>query len=145
MKILFVDAGNYCRSPAAEVVARATAASRGARGWTFASAGLKDKHVGGPADPRSVAACAARGYDLRAFLCRQITAEDYGNHDLILAMDRANLAELEARRPRDNRTSIQLFLGDQEVLDPYYGDADGFAVMLDQIEAGVARLLARLP
>jgi protein-tyrosine phosphatase len=143
MKILFVDAGNYCRSPAAEVVARTLAARRGARAWTFASAGLKDKHAGGPADPRSVEVCAARGYDLSAFRCRQITAADYVAHDLILAMDRTNLAGLEASRPAGNRTPIELFLGDQEVLDPYYGEADGFSVMMDQIEAGVVRLLAR--
>lgn len=143
MKVLFVDAGNYCRSPAAEVVARQIAARAGKTGWTFASAGLKDKHAGGPADPRSVEACAARGYDLAEFRCREITAAEYAGSDLILAMDRDNLAQLEARRPPGNPTRIELFLGDADVPDPYYGGTDGFQSMMDQIEAGVRRLLAR--
>jgi protein-tyrosine-phosphatase len=39
---------------------------------------------------------------------------------------------------------MELFLGDREVPDPYFGEADGFAVMMDQIEAGARRLLATL-
>ena len=67
----------------------------GAADWQFSSAGLKDKHVGDTADPRSIEACAQRGYDLSAFRCREISAADFARHDLILAMDRDNLAQLE--------------------------------------------------
>jgi len=145
MRILFVDAGNYCRSPVAEAVARALAdrAGLGAR-LSFGSAGLKDKHAGDTADPRSIEACAARGYDLGAFRCREITAQDYAASDLILAMDRDNLAALEARRPAGDATPIRLFLGDTEVPDPYYGEADGFGAMMDQIEQGATRLLGEV-
>jgi protein-tyrosine phosphatase len=143
MKVLFVDAGNYCRSPVAEIVARALAARTGLVDWSFASAGLKDKHVGDTADPRSVDICASRGYDLSAFRCREITAADFARNDLILAMDRDNLAQLEARRPGANATAIRLFLGDSEVPDPYYGGDDGFGAMLELVELGVRDLLAR--
>lgn len=145
MKVLFVDAGNYCRSPVAEIVARTLAARAGAAGWTFSSAGLKDKHAGDSADPRSIEACAARGYDLTAFRCREITAEDFAGHDLILAMDRDNAAQLEARRPVGAAVAVRLFLGDREVPDPYYGEADGFETMMSQIEEGVRGLLASAP
>ena len=145
MKILFVDAGNYCRSPAAEAVCRALAAQSGSgTRVAFSSAGLKDKHVGDTADPRTIEACAARGYDLGAFRCREISAADFAASDLILAMDRDNLRQLEERRPAGNTVRIELFLGDREVPDPYYGEADGFAVMMDQIEAGARRLLTTL-
>jgi len=145
MRILFVDAGNYCRSPAAEAVARSHAARAGlSNQMAFASAGLKDKHAGDTADPRTIQACSARGYDLAGFRCREITAQDFAESDLVLAMDRENLAALEARRPAGNRTPIRLFLGEREVPDPYFGDADGFGSMMDQIEAGAAALLARL-
>ena len=145
MKVLFVDAGNYCRSPVAEIVARTLAARAGAAGWTFSSAGLKDKHAGDSADPRSIEACAARGYDLTAFRCREITAEDFAGHDLILAMDRDNAAQLEVRRPVGAAVAVRLFLGDREVPDPYYGEADGFETMMSQIEEGVRGLLASAP
>ena len=145
MKILFVDAGNYCRSPAAEAVCRKLARDATLEGRvSFASAGLKDTHVGDTADPRTIAACAARGYDLGAFRCREIGAEDFAATDLILAMDRVNLRDLEARRPEGSSARIELFLGDREVPDPYFGEADGFAVMMDQIEAGARRLLTTL-
>ncbi len=110
----------------------------------FSSAGLKDKHVGDTADPRTIAACAARGYDLGDFRCREISPAEFDGSDLILGMDRDNLAVLEARRPPGNATRIELFLGDREVPDPYFGADDGFDVMMDQIEAGARRLLATL-
>jgi protein-tyrosine phosphatase len=145
MKILFVDAGNYCRSPAAEAVCSTIAARTGLGGRVrFGSAGLKDKHVGDTADPRTIAACEARGYDLGAFRCREIGAADFATTDLILAMDRDNLRQLEERRPAGNAVRIELFLGDREVPDPYFGEADGFALMMDQIEAGARRLLTTL-
>jgi protein-tyrosine phosphatase len=139
--VLFVDAGNYCRSPVAEIVARALATRVGATGWTFSSAGLKDKHAGDSADPRSIAACAARGYDLTAFRCREITAADFAANDLVLAMDRDNAAQLEARRPPGSAVPIRLFLDDREVPDPYYGGDDGFEAMMAQVEEGVRVLL----
>jgi protein-tyrosine phosphatase len=145
MHILFVDAGNYCRSPAAEAVARALAERAGlGADLRFGSAGLKDKHAGDTADPRTIDACSARGYDLGDFRCREITPADYAASALILAMDRENLAALEARRPAGNTTPIRLFLGEDEVPDPYFGEADGFALMMDQIEAGARALLDTL-
>jgi protein-tyrosine phosphatase len=143
MKIVFVDAGNYCRSPVAEIVARSIAASAGRSGWSFSSAGLKDKHVGDTADPRSIAICARHGYDLGAFRCRQIGAADFASADVVLAMDRDNLEQLEKLRPAGSTVPIRLFLGEREVPDPYYGGDDGFEVMMGMIEAGVRELLRR--
>ena len=145
MNILIVDAGNYCRSPAAECVLRQIhRASAAGQALNFGSAGLKDKHAGDGADPRSIAACAARGYDLTAHRCREITAQDFRDCALILAMDRDNLAQLQQRRPAGSAARLELFLGDAEVPDPYYGGDDGFALMMDQIEAGARTLLASL-
>jgi protein-tyrosine phosphatase len=145
MRILFVDAGNYCRSPAAEAVCRKLAAQATLDDRvSFSSAGLKDKHVGDTADPRTIAACSARGYDLGSFRCREIGAQDFAASDLILAMDHDNVAQLERRRPPGNATRIELFLGDREVPDPYFGAENGFGVMMDQIEEGARRLLTTL-
>jgi protein-tyrosine phosphatase len=143
MKILLVDAGNYCRSPAAQAVCTKLARAASVQ-VAFSSAGLKDKHVGDTADPRTIAACAERGYSLDGFRCREISPADFGASDLILAMDRDNLSQLEQRRPPGNRVRIELFLGDREVPDPYYGETDGFAQMMDRIEGGARRLLATL-
>jgi protein-tyrosine phosphatase len=144
VKVLFVDAGNYCRSPVAEVVARALAArGQGGAPWEFSSAGLKDKHVGDPADPRSIEVCHQHGYDLTAFRCRQIGPDDFLRHDVILAMDRDNVAQLETLRPAGSTAPIRLFLGTDEVPDPYYGGVDGFVTMMQLIEAGARSLLTQ--
>ncbi len=145
MKILIVDAGNYCRSPVAEcVLQQLQQVSHSQQALSFGSAGLKDKHAGDSADPRSIAACATRAYDLTAHRCREITAQDFRECALILAMDRDNLVQLQQRKPADSAARLELFLGDAEVPDPYYGGDDGFASMMDQIEAGAGKLLARL-
>ncbi len=142
MRILFVDAGNYSRSPAAEVIAKTHSAKNpGAVAAEFSSAGLKDKHVGGPADPRTVEECARRGYDLSAFRCRQIQPSDFLESDRIYAMDRSNLDALLAMKPDGSRARIDLLLGDAEVPDPYFGGADGFVVAIDLIESRVLAIL----
>ena len=145
MRILFVDAGNYSRSPAAEVIAKTHSGKNPqAAGLEISSAGLKDKHVGGPADPRTVEECARRGYDLAAFRCRQITAADFLNSARIYAMDRSNLDALIAMKPEASKARIELLLGDAEVPDPYFGGADGFVVAIDLIEARVEALLGEI-
>jgi protein-tyrosine phosphatase len=145
MRILFVDAGNYSRSPAAEVIAKTQSAKNPAAArLQFSSAGLKDKHVGAPADPRTVEECDRRGYDLAAFRCRQITPSDFLESDRIYAMDRSNLDALIAMKPPASGARIELLLGDAEVPDPYFGGADGFVVAIDLIEARVRTLIADL-
>ncbi len=144
MKILFVDAGNYSRSPAAEVIAKTHFAKNRSAGVEFSSAGLKDKHVGGGADPRTIEECARRGYDLSAFICRQIATRDFAEFDLILAMDRSNFEALQAMRPAGAGASIDLFVPGGEVPDPYFGGPDGFVVAIDIIEKRCASLLAEI-
>jgi protein-tyrosine phosphatase len=143
-KILFVDAGNYSRSPAAEVIAKTQFAKKLRTGVGVSSAGLKDKHVGGGADPRTIEECARRGYDLSDFRCRQIGPADFATFDLILAMDRSNLEGLEVIRPAGSHAKLSLFIPDGEVPDPYFGGADGFATVIDLIEKRIGELIAEL-
>jgi protein-tyrosine phosphatase len=143
-KILFVDAGNYSRSPAAEVIAKTQFEKKLQTHAAFSSAGLKDKHVGGGADPRTIEECAKRGYDLSAFRCRQIGPADFAEFDLILAMDRSNLEGLEQIRPAGAKARLALFIPGGEVPDPYFGGADGFVVAIDLIEKRVIDLAAEL-
>lgn len=143
--ILFVDAGNYSRSPAAEIIARAVFASRPALASVrVGSAGLKDKHVGGGADPRTIAVCAPRGHDLESFRCRQIGPADFDAFDLILAMDRSNLAALLAMKPIGTAANIDLLIPNAEVPDPYFGGEDGFVAAVDAMEARIHQLADEL-
>ena len=58
------------------------------------SAGTGGWHVGAPADERMRGAASGRGYRLTS-RARQITERDLHEFDLVVAMDRENLAHLE--------------------------------------------------
>jgi protein-tyrosine phosphatase len=151
MRILFVCLGNICRSPTAEGVLRAVAAREFPElAIDIDSAGTANYHVGEPPDRRAVAAARRRGYDLAGLRARQVQPEDFLSFDLVLAMDRANLSELRARRMEDATAQLGLFMsfapgsGYDEVPDPYYGGVEEFERVLDLCEAASRGLLATL-
>jgi len=116
----------------------------------FDSAGTANYHVGEPPDRRTVAAARRRGYDLSGLRARQVQPADFDRFDFVLAMDRANLAELDDRRPRSGTATVGLFLeyapetGVAEVPDPYYGGVEEFERVLDLCEAASRGMLASL-
>ena len=133
LRVLFVCLGNICRSPMAEAATRAALIDAGLDDRVEVdSAGIGDWHVGNPPDRRMAAAALDSGIDL-AGAARQVLADELRRWDLILAMDRSNHARLLAMAHDDDvRRRIRMFRdfdpadGD-EVPDPYYGDAAGFA------------------
>jgi len=143
MKVLFVCTGNICRSPTAEGVMRKMIAGEGLE-VQVESAGTHDYHVGEAPDERSQRHAERRGYDLRAQRARQVSPEDFVRFDLILAMDRGHLRQLERLRPAGHRAKLRLLLGDRDVPDPYYGGAEGFEEVLDLVEDACRDLIAEL-
>lgn len=125
MRILFVCLGNICRSPAAEGIMRALAPdlhldSAGTGGW----------HVGDPPYPAMQAAAAARGLDISMSRARQFSVADFDAFDLIVAMDRQNLADIEKLRPKGHPVPVRSMAA-KDVPDPYYTrDFDGCLDML---------------
>ena len=150
-RVLMVCLGNICRSPTAEGVLR-TLAAREFAGLDLEvdSAGTANYHVGEPPDRRTVAAARRRGYEIASLRARQVRHGDLQDFDYVLAMDRANLAELRALAPQTPRAQLALFLdfapecGADEVPDPYYGGQEGFERVLDLCEAGARGLLRSL-
>jgi protein-tyrosine phosphatase len=140
-RFLFVCMGNICRSPTVEAVARVEFAKAGLA-VEVDSAGTEDYHVGEPPDPRSIRVGAAHGYDLGALRARQVQPEDFERFDLVLAMDRANLRAL--KRFRLAGVEPALFLGDEELPDPYYGNAADFERVIELARAGTDAWIKRL-
>ena len=137
MKILFVCLGNICRSPTAEGVLRHLGSLE------VDSAGTVGYHIGAAPDPRSRRIALARGIDLSGLRARQVGGRDFDRFDLILAMDRNNLADLKKIRPTESKAELRLFLefaphlNLRDVPDPYHGQDRDFERVLDLcFEAG---------
>lgn len=83
---------------------------------------------------------------------RQVTVEDLLSHDLILAMDQENQADLEYLAERAGiEADIRLMRaydaqngGDLDVPDPYYGAHTGFELTYAIVSRAVDGLLASL-
>jgi protein-tyrosine phosphatase len=149
--ILFVCTGNICRSPTVENVFRALLEREKLDDRILVdSAATHDYQEGQPPDPRAIFAARRRGYELAPRRARLVSVVDFARFDWILAMDRRNLAALEAVRPSHFEGYLGLFLDlaptidVREVPDPYYGGVQGFERVLDLAEQASAALLAAI-
>jgi protein-tyrosine phosphatase len=150
MRVLFICAGNICRSPTAEGVMRGLVAEAERHDEIeVESAGIGNWHAGDPPDPRSVAAAAERGVEL-AGAARQVDEADFEGFDLLVAMDRSNRDALLRLAPDEEargRVKLLREYGDREehdVPDPYYGGAEGFAEVVEIVERNCRALLDEL-
>jgi protein-tyrosine phosphatase len=150
--VLTVCLGNICRSPTAAACIREAAQAAGLD-VSVRSAGTGDWHVGEPPDPRMCSAAAAVGLELEG-TARQLRVEDLAQADLVLAMDRDNLAAVERlARTAGLDVAVRLFRsfdersvqsGLLEVPDPYYGGPRGFTEVVDLCRAAAAGVVAHL-
>lgn len=147
-RILVVCMGNICRSPTGEAVLRAKAEELGVD-VDIDSAGTIGYHTGNTSDSRAMAAGKQRGYSFKGMRARQVSVQDFEDFDLVLAADKANLADLLDICPAEHRHKVSLFLSHSnssydEIPDPYYGGDDGFEFVLDLIEEASVAVLQKL-
>jgi low molecular weight protein-tyrosine phosphatase len=131
-RVLFVCSGNICRSPLAAAVFSHLAKAQGLEhSFQVDSAGTHGWHEGEPADPRARRVAGKHGIPMES-MARPVKTADFENFDLILAMDRGHLRELQSRCPAAHRDKIRLMRhfdtskGGLDVPDPYYDDMEAF-------------------
>lgn len=147
VSVLFVCLGNICRSPLAEGVFRALVRERGLdERFRVDSAGTGAWHVGEPPDGRSIEVARRNGVSLDGQRARRVEPADFEAFDLIVAMDRSNLRNLETMT--DGSGARLLLLrdhdpdpGDGEVPDPYYGGPGGFDAVYEMVRRSAEALL----
>ena len=148
-RVCFVCLGNIVRSPLAENLFLHQAGQAGITDqFEVDSAGTGAWHVGEPPDPRMRRVAASHGlkYTGRA---RQIQPQDLEQFDLIIAMDRENLTDLQRlARSAEATRKIRLLrefdpFGSPQagVPDPYYGGIDGFEEVYQIVERSTKKLL----
>lgn len=147
--LCFVCLGNICRSPTAAGLMRHLV--REARLETqieVDSAGIGGWHAGEPPDARAQSVARRRGVVLDD-VARQFEPDDFDRFDLVLAMDRENMADLRrlrgGRRRRAELRLLREFHPDDPdgiIPDPYYDDR--FDEVFDLVEASCRGLLTHL-
>ena len=152
LRVLFVCMGNICRSPMAEAVMRDLVRDAGlAASIEVDSAGTSGWHIGDSPDTRALDAAVKRGVHM-SHRGRQFTRADFGVFDVVLVMDLENRTELLRLAPNgDEAAKVRLLRGFDpdaqsaiEIADPYYGAAQDFDRVLDEIFSSCRGLLDHL-
>ena len=125
MKVLNVCLGNICRSPMAEGIL-AHLASENGLDWQVDSAGTSSWHIGELPDRRAINTCRDKGIDITYQRARQLSASDFDEYDLILAMDQSNLTDIKDLLSKSNASPETGLITDlagvsfHGIPDPYY-------------------------
>ncbi len=147
MNILFVCAGNTCRSPmAAGLCRKALAARLGCAvrdlerlGYHVNSAGLSALGGGAAAD-EAVNVMRDRGVDISGHVTQPMTAELARQADAIFAMTRAQVDWIADLAP-EAAERVQLLAGDADIDDPVGSGPEVYAACAERIEQSLAQRL----
>jgi protein-tyrosine phosphatase len=146
VRVLFVCAGNICRSPLAQGVFENVARRDGLEDLIFVdSAGTGSWYVGSPPYERAQRSASLRGLDLSSQRARRIAPEDCENFDYVLIMDEDNYRAVSSLcrgsavvRPFLDFATESL---EREIPDPYHGGPESFERVLDLVEEASEGLL----
>ena len=143
-KILFVCHGNICRSPMAEFIMKRLVADAGREEeFEIASAATSTEEIGNPVYPPARRKLAEHGISCAGKTARQLTRRDHEHYDLLIGMDRYNLANMRRMCGGDPDGKIHLLMDytarPGDVADPWYTD-DFEATWRDCMEGCTALL-----
>jgi protein-tyrosine phosphatase len=148
LMVLFVCAGNTCRSPMAEVLFRKMAADRIGcqlgeledRGVTVVSAGLSAM-AGGRAAPEACRVMSDRGLDLSMHETQPLTEPLVRHADAIYTMTRVQRQTIVAQWPQAAERCRMLSASGMDISDPIGGPVERYQRCAEQIQS---ELKARL-
>lgn len=141
-RLIFVCMDNLCRSPMAEAVMKTINRTPGLE---IGSRGLIVLFPE-PYNPKAASALRSSGIILENGLSRQLSAEDFAEDTLVLTMDRTEKQKIldEYENARNVYTIMEFAGGSGDIMDPYGGDKDVYALFLESINTWVAQTERRL-
>lgn len=107
--------------------------------FNVSSSGVSSEESGNDIYPPAKAELRRRGIPFSRRSAKRISDREFEDYDLIIALDRSNLASL--RRRFGDSPKIRMLL-DRDVADPWY--TDDFVTAYDDILKGCERLLDSL-
>ena len=147
-RLLFVCAGNTCRSPMAEHVFRAALGPGEAEGLEVVSAGLWALE-GAALSAEAEKVLRQRGIDASAHRARQLSAEELQQADMVIVMTAAQRDAVVKMLPQAAEKVFMLGEFDpnrkqgepaRSIDDPAGGDLEDYERCIEEIESCVAEL-----
>lgn len=147
VRVLFVCAGNICRSPMAEAIFRELVKKAQLNDkFEIKSAGTGSWHVGERPHRGTREVLLRHAIDVNGMVAKQVTNGDLEYFEYIIAMDNENLSDLQAFQLNQAKTSRLLDyaqgINARDVPDPYN---DGrFELVYELVRIGAEGLLAKI-
>jgi tRNA threonylcarbamoyl adenosine modification protein (Sua5/YciO/YrdC/YwlC family) len=150
VKFLFVCTGNTCRSPMAKGIFRKYLAEKlqcevdylDKMGYKVFSAGVMNM-AGQPASAEAIAACAAKGIDIKAHKSKTLSRQLVEESDFIFAMTRMHCEQVTALCPEAADKCV-LLAGNKEISDPIGQPQEVFNDCAGLIEEAVRERIGEL-
>ena len=146
MRILFLCHGNICRSPMAEFVMKDLLKKAGRTDVTVESAALHTDEIGNDIHYGTRQKLAEMKIPFAPRAAWLLTAAKAREYDLLIGMDRYNLADLRRLVYPEDRDKIRLLLDyigqGRDVADPWY--TGNFDATWDDVLAGCTALLKEI-
>lgn len=136
-RLIFVCMDNLCRSPMAEAVMKSLNRDPELEVTSRGIIVLFPE----PYNPKATSVLRGSGIILENGLSRQLLAEDFAEDTLILTMDRTEKQKIldEYKNACNVYTIMEFAGGSGDIMDPYGGDRDVYALFLESINTWVAQ------
>jgi len=150
VKFLFVCTGNTCRSPMAEGIFRKYLTEKlecevddlDKMGYKTFSAGIMDV-VGAPVSTEAIAACAAKGIDIKVHKSRALSSQLIEESDFIFAMEQIHYQRVTTLCP-EAENKCMLLAENQDIPDPIGQPQEFFNNCAELIETAVRKRVNEL-
>lgn len=146
IKVLFVCHGNICRSTMAESVFTHMIKERGLENkFIIFSAGTSKEEIGNPPHYGTVKKLEELNIQIVPHKATQMTRKDFENYDYIIAMDDANVRNIEkiAGIKSEKIKKLLSFSGlNDDIADPWY--TGNFDKTYEDIEKGLNDFLKKI-